>query len=287
LLRDAVEITRTRWENDARARGLSYDVQLEADCALRTRGNASELREVFVNLIVNAIDAMPAGGKLSITCRRVEERLRLDFTDTGVGMDGEVRARIFEPFYTTKGVHGTGLGLFVSYGIIERHGGHITVDSEPDRGATFTLDLPHDEPVAPPRNDSASRVVEWNGPLSILVVDDESLVRETLGEMAASLGHRVTLADGGRAALALLEEGEFDLVFTDLSMPEMDGWELAREIRRRRPAQPICVVTGYGAEAGSANTADGAADAIIGKPFNFDQVEKVLARFKADRSEAD
>ncbi|HYE16301.1 MAG TPA: GAF domain-containing protein, partial [Pyrinomonadaceae bacterium] len=150
LLRDAVEITRTRWENDARARGLSYDVRLCPGCELHTRGNASELREVFVNLIVNAIDAMPAGGRLTLGCRLADsgDRLQLLFSDTGTGMTEEVRARIFEPFYTTKGAQGTGLGLFVSYGIVERHGGHITVASARGRGTTFTIDLPCAEPPA-------------------------------------------------------------------------------------------------------------------------------------------
>jgi two-component system cell cycle sensor histidine kinase/response regulator CckA len=268
LLRDAVEITRTRWENDARARGLSYEVAVEGDAALHTLGNASELREVFVNLVVNAIDAMPAGGRLNVNCLRRGERLRLLFADTGTGMAEEVRARIFEPFFTTKGVHGTGLGLFVSYGIVERHGGHI-----------FTIDLPHVEPA--PREPPAGATTAPRAPgraLSVLVVDDEEHVRETLAEMVEVLGHKVRRADGGRAALAALAEGEFDLVFTDLSMPEMDGWEVARAVRRRSPRTRIAVVTGYGRDA-ARTQGDAPADTVIGKPFDFSQVEEVLAQF--------
>ncbi|HEX8559678.1 MAG TPA: GAF domain-containing protein, partial [Pyrinomonadaceae bacterium] len=238
LLRDAVEITRTRWENDARARGLSYEVTVEGDPSLRARGNASELREVFVNLIVNAIDAMPSGGRLSICCARLGGgRLRLLFADTGAGMAEEVRARIFEPFFTTKGVHGTGLGLFVSYGIVERHGGHISAASLPGRGTTFTIDLPRadSEPPAEPPARAAHAAGAPARTLSVLVVDDEPHVRETLAEMVETLGHRVRRADGGRAALSALAEEDFDIVFTDLSMPEMDGWEVAREVRRRSP----------------------------------------------------
>ncbi len=280
LLRDAVEITRTRWENDARARGLRYEVTVEGDETLHTRGNASELREVFVNLVVNAIDAMPAGGRLDINCRRRGERLRLLFTDTGTGMADEVRVRIFEPFFTTKGVHGTGLGLFVSYGIVERHAGHISAASQPGRGTTFTIELPHagvsrQEPAqaapAPVRGAPAR-------PLSVLVVDDEEHVRETLAEMVEVLGHNVRRAEGGRAALAALDENEFDLVFTDLSMPEMDGWEVARAVRRRSPLTRIAVVTGYGRDA-ARTQGDAPADTVIGKPFDFAQVEEVLTQF--------
>jgi PAS domain S-box-containing protein len=279
LLRDAVEITRTRWENNARARGLSYEVEVEGDPQLHTRGNASELREVFVNLVVNAIDAMPAGGRLDVSCRRSGDRLRLLFTDTGTGMAEEVRARIFEPFFTTKGVHGTGLGLFVSYGIVERHAGHISAASRPGRGTTFTVDLPHVEPAprAPEAGDATAPRAPTR-PLSVLVVDDEEHVRETLAEMVEALGHTVRRADGGRAALAALAEGEFDLVFTDLSMPGMDGWEVAREVRRRSPRTRIAVVTGYGRDA-ARTQGDAPADTVIGKPFDFAQVEEVLTQF--------
>ncbi|HWS85629.1 MAG TPA: PAS domain-containing protein [Pyrinomonadaceae bacterium] len=278
LLRDAVEITRTRWENDARSLGLRYEVTVEGDDSLHTRGNASELREVFVNLVVNAIDAMPAGGRLAITCRRRGERLRLLFADTGTGMDEGTRARIFEPFFTTKGVHGTGLGLFVSYGIVERHGGHISAASQPGRGTTFTIDLPHAEAARPEPAQPAPESESPARPLSVLVVDDEEHVRETLAEMVEALGHRARRADSGRAALAALDEGEFDLVFTDLSMPEMDGWEVARAVRRRSPRTRIAVVTGYGRDA-ARTQGDAPADTVIGKPFNFAQVEEVLKQF--------
>src|SRR4029079_14967620 len=137
LLRDAIEITRTRWENEARAGGQNIDVTLSAGDESFALGNASELREVFVNLIVNAVDAMPEGGSLKICCVRSGDRLPLRFADTGTGMKDDVREKIFEPFYTTKGVHGTGLGLAVSYGIIERHNGLITVESELGKGTTF------------------------------------------------------------------------------------------------------------------------------------------------------
>ena len=277
LLRDAVEITRTRWENDARARGLGYDVSLEGDAALHARANASELREVFVNLIVNAIDAMPAGGRLAVRCRRRGTRIQLIFADTGGGMTEDVRARIFEPFFTTKGAQGTGLGLFVSYGIIERHAGRISASSERGRGTTFTVELPYAEPAPqPPEVKECGRVARA-GALSVLVVDDEEHVRGTLAEMVAALGHNVSVADGGRAALSALDAGSFDLVFTDLSMPEMDGWEVVREVRRRSPRTRVAVVTGYGKEAARAQT-DAPADMVIGKPFDFAQVEEALAQ---------
>ena len=154
LLRDATEMTRTRWEHEAHARGLRYEVKLDAGDGLLTDGCASELREVFVNLIGNALDAMPGGGRLSITALRSRGELRLLFTDTGTGIAPEALERIFEPFFTTKGSKGTGLGLFISYGIIERHAGQLSVLSEPGRGATFIVALPsHRDPADSRRRD--------------------------------------------------------------------------------------------------------------------------------------
>jgi len=276
LLRDAIEITRTRWQNEARAEGSNLNVTLNAEDDLFTLGNASELREVFVNLIVNAVDAMPQGGSLKICGNRREERLELRFADTGTGMKEEVRERVFEPFYTTKGVHGTGLGLAVSYGIIERHQGLISVESNPGQGTTFYIDLPH---VAQTGMALEEKQRDSNSmSLSVLVVDDEEFVRETLAEMLEDLDHRVVTVEGGREALEQVSSGDFDLVFTDLAMPEMDGWETARAIHKSHPDLPVVLVTGYGATAQPPSGEKDLVAGIIGKPFDFDQVIGTIAR---------
>ena len=277
LLRDAIEITRTRWENEARLRGLRYDVELNADCPYHVLGSASELREVYVNLIVNAVDAMPLGGRLAISCERVNNRLLLRFTDTGLGMTEDVRERIFEPFYTTKGANGTGLGLAVSYGIIERHEGQINVESELGRGTTFEIDLPAaDRTVASERK--ASKLYDVPS-MNVLVIDDEDFVRETLSDMLTMMGHKVTAVEGGRAALEKLAAGNFEIVFTDLSMPEMDGWEVAREIRRRFGIEMnVILVTGHGAGTPVAPGDEYLITGIIGKPFDFDQIAEVVTQ---------
>jgi PAS domain S-box-containing protein len=276
LLRDAIEITRTRWENEARAAGLNIDVALNAEHNSLTLGNASELREVFVNLVVNAVDAMPKGGNLNISCQRNGERIQLRFADTGAGMKEEVRERVFEPFYTTKGVHGTGLGLAVSYGIIERHEGSISVESKPGSGTTFFIDLPVAQDVA-----HISDEVHSTAPTSslrILVIDDEEFVRETLAEMLEDLKHQVTPVGSGKLAVEQVQAEQFDVVFTDLAMPEMDGWETARAIRKLQPELPVVLVTGYGATAQPPSGELDLVAGIIGKPFDFDQVSATLAK---------
>jgi PAS domain S-box-containing protein len=274
LLNDAVEITRTRWQNEARVRGLEYDVKLNAPREQYTYGSASELREVFVNMIVNAVDAMPRGGRLLITCQRRDERLQVHFSDNGIGMPEDVKQKIFEPFFSTKGAHGTGLGLSVSYSIIERHSGSISVVSEPGSGTNFTIDLPAITATAS-TEDSTVRANETRS-LKILVVDDEEPVRETLAEMLVAVSHRVELAGSGPEAVEKLRAGDFDFVFTDLAMPEMDGWETARLIRKSWPTMRIVLVTGYGPTTPPPPGEEDLVDAIIGKPFDFAQVGSTL-----------
>ncbi|HEY5883861.1 MAG TPA: PAS domain S-box protein [Pyrinomonadaceae bacterium] len=275
LLTDAIEITRTRWENEARLRGLDYEVTLDAEPGQFTYGSASELREVFVNLIVNAVDAMPEGGKLTLSSKRKGDQLRLQFADTGTGMPEDVRQKIFDPFFSTKGAHGTGLGLSVSYSIIERHDGSISVSSEMNGGTVFTIELPAVE------LQSESLQVDAEEPeipaLSILVIDDEPAVRETLADMLEVMGHRVMLAESGQNALQTLAANSCDLVFTDLAMPEMDGWETSRAIRKRWAHMKIVLVTGYGTGTVPPSGEENLVDGVIGKPFDFSQITQTIS----------
>ncbi|HLA13368.1 MAG TPA: PAS domain S-box protein [Pyrinomonadaceae bacterium] len=282
LLNDAIEITRTRWENEARLRGLDYEVRLEAEHGWYTYGSASELREVFVNLIVNAVDAMPKGGKLSIICEKEGGKLLLRFADNGTGMPEDVRQKVFDPFFTTKGAQGTGLGLSVSYSIIERHEGSISVASEPGGGTTFTIEIPATEAQEPTQQVSAP--AKSAACLSVLVIDDEAAVRETLADMLTALGHQVALAASGQEALSQLAiSSGFDVVFTDLAMPEMDGWETAREIRKHWPEISIVLVTGYGPGTAAPDGEESLVDGIIGKPFDFGQVSNTLGEVRHKR----
>jgi len=157
LVQDSTTLTRARWYDEAQARGLKYNVQLDLQEVGLVRGSGSELREVFVNVILNALDAMPQGGELNMTTESKGSMVLISFSDNGVGMNSDVSDHVFEPFFTTKGVMGTGLGLAVSYGIIERHGGRIEVRSSLGKGTTFTITLPQREPVEAQQTSSAVR----------------------------------------------------------------------------------------------------------------------------------
>jgi PAS domain S-box-containing protein len=275
LVQDSANLTQARWRDDAQARGLNYQVDLDLRAIPHVPGSASELREVFVNIILNALDAMPQGGRLKISTAANGSLIKVAFRDTGIGMSTSVRERIFEPFFSTKGASGMGLGLAVSYGIIERHGGRIEATSNPGSGSTFTIALPTaksaapEQPAARPKNGRSA---------DILVIDDDQPVREALLGMLVSAGHRAEQAASGFEGLAKMESGRFNIVFTDLSMPEMDGWAVASTIRRRWPEVKVVLATGYAVAQEVMESNSDLVNAVIFKPVRFDDITDTLNR---------
>lgn len=285
LVLDAIEIMRTRWENEAQARGVKYDLEIDCSSELHVLCNPSELREVFVNLIVNALDAMPDGGRLKICCKCEGSSAAIYFEDSGAGMSEETRKRVFEPFFTTKGVNGTGLGLSVSYSIIEAHKGKICVKSEIGKGAKFRIELPIAERKKVSRNKPPKNLRQIPK-LSILVVDDDESVRFVLEEMLVEMEQKVVSVSNGVEALEKLSSRSFDAVFTDLSIPEMDGWQLAREIRRRNQTVKIVLVTGHSESTEPDYEPENKpVDQIIGKPFDFEQLAETLGKLRSENGE--
>src|SRR6185436_4424062 len=210
IVRDAIDITRPRWRHDAEALGIKYEVKLEweGEAEALVKGEASELREVCVNIIFNALDAMPLGGRLGIAVGSREEEVRLRFEDTGGGMTEEIKRRVFEPFFTTKGAAGLGMGLSESYRIVEWHGGRIEVESQVRRGTTFTISLPlADDSDAETQFEV---VATPTGSLRVLVIDDEDLVRSVLAEILSQQGHQVMVATSCDEAMTLIQNFEFD-----------------------------------------------------------------------------
>ncbi|HEX8071834.1 MAG TPA: ATP-binding protein [Pyrinomonadaceae bacterium] len=277
LLLDVSEITRPRWKDRAEAANVHISLELRIRSNGLVLGDESELREVLVNMVFNAVDAMPQGGTLTLATRDVDDQIEISVSDTGTGMSEDVRARVFNPFFTTKGKTGMGLGLAVSYGIIRRHDGTVEVESELGIGSTFRLRLPAARGGALAATTTAELHAP-SGPLPrgararFLVVDDEEHVRELLSDILARDGHEVVQAQTGREALARCAEAEFDGVFTDLGLPGMSGWELARALRERHPRLPVAVVTGWGEAVGSHEQAAAGVDWVVTKPFTVEQI---------------
>ena len=300
ILMDASEITRPRWKNFAEASNIHITLQLHIESNAMVMGDDSELREVLVNMVLNAIDAMPEGGKLSLTTRVADDSVIIKVLDTGVGMYPEVRSKIFDPFFTTKGKAGLGLGLAVSFGIIRRHGGNIEVESEYGKGTEFRITLP----VAKMSQKSveqieaveivATAVTNTAPPLpsterartKLLVVDDEDFVRELLSEILEGEHCDVYLAESGGEALSMFSDMEFDAVFTDVGMPGMSGWELAREIRQINASIPIAVITGWGEAVGSHEQKAAGVNWVVPKPFTADRIAELVRDIDLARQES-
>jgi len=275
LLRDVVELTRARWKDEAQSRGLSYDVVVEGGPVPPVAGISAELREVFMNLLINGLDAMPGGGQFIFRVSSDAESVIVAAEDTGCGMSDETRRRVLEPFFTTKGARGTGLGLAVSWGIVKRHGGTIEIESTLGMGSVFMIRLPigvgdlaPEASVSPSRQGRCGRV---------LVIDDEMEVRCVLRDMLTPCGHSVLEADSAEAGLALLESESVDVILTDISMPGMSGWDVAAACQRRFPHVPLGFVTGWGDRLDPQETARFGVRFIVSKPFAPDDVQGHVA----------
>jgi signal transduction histidine kinase/ActR/RegA family two-component response regulator len=278
LLKDACEMTRPRWESRSEFAPIRF--VLHADCRAHVKGDAVELREVLVNMIYNAVDAMPSGGEIRVSLQEIRDRVIICIADTGTGMTAETKQRLFDPFFTTKGKAGTGMGLAVSFGIIRRHEGAIDVESEQGRGTTFRISLPTVIPTsvrtggslasAPPETHREDKV-------RVLVVDDEEHVRDVLIEALEAEGCEVLSAQSGEIALALYDkhQGKIDAVFTDIGMPNMSGWELVTEIRERSKTVPLAIISGWADAISLERKNQVNASWVIPKPFDIDKISEI------------
>jgi len=196
-------------------------------------GEPSEIREALTNILFNALDAMPDGGSITFNTGAKDGRVVCSVADSGIGMPEDVRQRVFDPFFTTKGERGTGLGLSVVYGIVARHGGEIDVDSRLGSGTTFTLRFPIATRLL--EGKAGSQAVPVPRSARVLVVDDEAEILSAIGDLLRHDGHIATLCGDAEEAIAQVEHHEFDLVITDLGMPGLSGWDVARIVKLRSP----------------------------------------------------
>jgi len=275
LLQETVEITRTRWKDQAEMHDVRIDVTLERGAIPPVRGNASELREIYTNLIFNAVDAMPDGGSILLRSRADGGDVVVEVRDTGQGMDDFVRSRIFDPFFTTKGTKGMGLGMSVVYGIVERHKGKITVESALQKGTCFAIRMPAGSPED--REKSVEMLAPEATAARILVIDDERDIVELVADILEAHGHRVRSAVSGSEGLELLEQEEFDLLLCDLGMREMTGWEVVRAVRERDDGIGVVLITGWGATLSVEKVADHGIDAVLAKPFQMKKLLETVA----------
>src|SRR5215212_126940 len=276
LVAQAISLSQPRWRDQAQASGRTIRVTAELGQVPLIGGRAAELREALANLIINAVDAMPDGGTLTLRTRVDDGMVVVEVTDTGTGMPPEVRDRIFDLFYTTKGDRGTGLGLAMVQGIVDQHQGEIGVSSDLGRGTTFTLRfpaLPDQQQPSAGRDESAPRRVRG---LRVLLTEDEPSLRQILASYLRIDAHTIEPAANGAEALAKFEPGRFDLVITDRAMPEMGGDQLAAELRRRGSTTPVIMLTGLGDLMNEVGERPEGVDLVVAKPITLAELRAAV-----------
>jgi len=270
IVREMAEWARAEWSEG----GPRVTIVEALGAVAQPKGLADELRQVVRNMLANARDALPSGGKITLSTHQQGHWLLLRVSDDGEGMTDEVRRRVFDPLFTTRGPKSAGLGLSIAYGIVARHGGDIDVDSTLGRGATFTIRLPTGggrREASPDRLGETSRK-------RVLVVDDEGEICQMLTRLLSGEGYQVSVALDGRTALSLCGEAPFDLVITDLGMPDMSGWELADALRALNPDTRVLMVSGWELDVDPARLAELNVTAVLSKPFEIRALLDAVSR---------
>lgn len=290
IIRQVIEVTKSKWKDEAFAKGTKIDILTYFNDVPPVAGNPSELREVFTNLIFNACESMLLGGKIIFRTKLEGESVVVTVTDTGMGMDQEVKKRAFDPFFTTKGVQGIGLGLSVAYGIIIRHQGTIDFESQPGEGTTFIIKLPISKKKVEIEGKSDKEVQISSEPANILLIEDDKEVRDTLFDLLTQAGHKVTIAENGNQGIELFQKGRYDVIFSDLGMPEISGWELSKKIKNIDPQAVVALVTGWKAQIEEKDIKSKGVDFLVSKPFTLEELLYTIReaqKMKGKTSEVD
>jgi signal transduction histidine kinase len=273
VIEQAISRTAPKWQSEADAAGATIHIEKDFGEIPLICGAPDELREVLTNLIFNAVDAMPRGGRILFRTGATGNRLRLEMSDTGVGMSEETLRNCMEPFFTTKGKRGSGLGLAMSYGIIRRHGGTIAIKSTLNKGSTFTIYLPVPDEVIQSTDVEVELTVD---PLRILVVDDHPAIREIVSAYLAEDRHTVETAADAREAMKKFRAEHFDLVITDRAMPEISGDELAASIKEIEPNEPVIMLTGFADLINETGRRSENVDLIVSKPARLEDLRRAI-----------
>jgi two-component system NtrC family sensor kinase len=268
---------------DLRVKNIEVELDLDPDLPA-TMVDPNQVQQVFLNIIINAEQAILSArdhGRLRIRTRGQGETIRVSFEDDGPGMEPETLRRIFDPFFTTKQANeGTGLGLTICYNIIDEHGGRIWAESRPGRGTTFHIELPVVRGVRRRRRDEGATPTPAVAGRSILVVDDEESIQRLLGSILQMDGHHVDVARNGNDALEHIVRRDYDLVITDIKMPDMDGRQLYHHLQRldRRLAERTIFITGDTVSPETRRFLQEVPNPCLTKPFRVREVRETIAQ---------
>jgi signal transduction histidine kinase/ActR/RegA family two-component response regulator len=298
IFRQVLDLTRARWSDMAQQRGVVIETKIEGSGENPiVMGIESELREAMTNLVFNSIDAMPDGGTLTLRSghaleagKGIGRRVYIEVSDTGLGMDEATRLRCLEPFFTTKGDRGSGLGLAMVYGIAQRHGADVDISSAPNVGTTFRLTFPLISPSA--QSSGSVRTHKIPRHTRILLIDDDPVLLTSLRDALVHEGHQVQTANGGKAGIEAFLDAHragnaFPVVITDLGMPHVDGRTVAAALKAAAPATSIIMLTGWGQRMVATGDVPAHVLAVLSKPPNLSDLRQLLAECSGERTEDD
>lgn len=298
IVRNALDLTRARWRDMAQQRGVAVELEVDLDSSQPlVWGVAGEIREALINLVFNAVDAMPEGGHLTVRTHGSAHAsasfrsVYLEVKDDGIGMDDDLRRRCIEPFVTTKGERGTGLGLAMVYGVVQRHGATLQIESAPFAGTTVRIGLTR-APEPDAAQQEAAREPEALPPLRVLVIDDDPLLIKSLRDTLTHDGHDIVTAESGREGIAAFEAAlqstrPFAVVITDLGMPHVDGHAVAHAVKAVSPKTPVVLLTGWGQPVRSEGGATQDIDVVVSKPPLLGELRAALNRVQRPQARRD
>ncbi len=275
LVREAIEISTPMWKDSAHAKGLGVEiVDTFTEDESIIFGDDADLKEAIINMIFNSVDAMPQGGKIHIATYTKNERVYLDLSDNGIGMTEETKNRIFDPFFTMKGLGHSGLGMSMLYGTTKRHNGSIDINSALGKGTKITIAFPKGKEETERRDRTKDSFVEIKK-ANILIIDDESNIGLIMSEILSRHGHQVCVFDSGKAAIEAFKEGGYKLLITDLGLPGISGWDVINIVRQIEPDVVTGVMTGW--DVSEEEAKQKGVDFLINKPFDANQLVQVVA----------
>ena len=276
IIRDAVGSTRYLWKEDAEERGIKVDVKTYLRDVSPVEGNPDELKNIFVNMILNAIDALPSGGEVYLTTEESAGYAYVYIQDNGVGIPDDIKDRIFDPFFTINDGSKVGLGLSIAYATIKRHGGEVEVMSHKGQGATFIIKLPIAQKHPSPKAGGAKKKINNS---QILVIAEEGMVKDILSQLLVNKGGKVTTAYADIEWVKLLGKKKFDLVIADLNMSNLRSSKMISKIKKMHRDRPIILVN---AEEGE----EFGADLVIGRPLQMDRVLSLISEVLSNKGVA-
>ena len=282
IVKDSIELTKPKWKDESEKNGIFINTKFDLHDTRPVSMHPAELREILTNLIFNAVDAMPEGGTIAMRSYEKDSNVVLEIEDNGIGMSKDIKKRVFDPYFTTKDIGNSGLGLSVSFGLIVQTKGTISVDSKEGKGTTFRIVLP----ISGTQEVSEAPTAESleTQPLKILAVDDEKQIVDLLTIMLDGLGHKIVGVSDGQQAIDFLDKEDFDLVITDLGMPVISGWDVAAKAKSKKAGLPVVLVTGWGAEYESKDLTGVGIDAVLSKPFRLDELKSIISEQCAEKN---